>query len=256
MSVSFQCAGHHLGCAYHWLTPWFNVANLGKRTKNRVFGLYYRFFYRHIRTTFSVIPYVRQYSRTFARFLPKLLTVKKLASGQYAMDTTNAASGQFTFPDFIAKFPQVQMPIILGETTHHVFGKENEPLPLGMIQQFVYPIENIEETDEFTEYIPCFSIEGTGDFIAIVWWKAELLNYEYRLATFSLTGKLLSSRVIAYTRVQKGQVHRAVATIDTEWEINIAVGTTVDGNDVFDPSTTRTANLDLLANGQIIDYHG
>lgn len=172
------------------------------------------------------------------------------------MDTTNAAAGQYAFPDFVAKFPQVAMPVILGEETHHVFGMENEPLPLGMTQQFIYPIENIEETDEFTEYIPCFCIQDTGDFIALVWWKAELLNYEYRLATFSLKGELLSNRVIAYTRVQQGQVHRAVATIDEEWEINIAVGTSIDGNDRFDPSTTRTANLEILSGGQIIDYHG
>lgn len=163
---------------------------------------------------------------------------------------------KYTFPEFIAKFPQVSMPITLGEHTHHTFDKENEPLPHGMIQQFIHPAEGVDEDDEFTEYMPCFLIEGTGDFVAVVWWKASLLNYEYTLATFKPNGELLSKRVIAFTRVAKGQVHRGVATIDEDWEINIALGSTIDGNDYFDPTTTKTANLEIMENGQIIDYLG
>lgn len=165
-------------------------------------------------------------------------------------------SRQYTFAEFINKFPQVTMPVTLGEHTHHTFDQENETLPHGMIQQFIHPVEGVDEDDEFTEYMPCFSLSDTGDFVALVWWKAGLLNYEYTLATFKLNGALISKHVIAFTRVAKGQVHRAVATIDEDWEINIALGSTMDGNDYYDPTSTKTANLEILEDGHIIDYLG
>ena len=78
------------------------------------------------------------------------------------------------------------MPVTLGEDTHHVFSTENEPLSDAMIAQFIHPTEPVVSDDEFTEYVPCFAIDDTEQFIALVWWKATLLNYEYGLATFNM----------------------------------------------------------------------
>ncbi|MBL7807965.1 MAG: hypothetical protein JNN28_09135 [Saprospiraceae bacterium] len=156
------------------------------------------------------------------------------------------------FHEFLAKFPPIPMPATLGEDTHHVFGVENQPLSDALIAQFIHPTEETVADDEFTEYVPCFSIDNTEQFIAVVWWKAELMNYEYVLATFTDKGELISREVIAGTRVHNGQVTRAVAVINEEWEITIGEGTSPDGNQVFDPSTSRTRNLEILVNGQIV----
>lgn len=155
-----------------------------------------------------------------------------------------------TFPDFIARFPPVSMPVTLGEDTHHVFSTENEPLSDALISQFIHPLEAVAPDDEFTEYLPCFAIDDTDQFIALVWWKAELLNYEYVLATFSLKGKLIDHEVIAYTRVSDGKLHRAVVTINDEYEIIIIEGVS-DEMDIFDPTTSRTRHLEILASGEI-----
>lgn len=96
---------------------------------------------------------------------------------------------KLTFPDFVAKFPPVSMPATLGEDTHHVFSTENDPLSDELIAQFIHPTEEVVPDDEFTEYVPCFAINDTNEFIALVWWKAELLNYEYVLATFNPKGQ-------------------------------------------------------------------
>ena len=156
------------------------------------------------------------------------------------------------FHDFLAKFPPVKMPATLGEDTHHVFGTENKPLSEALISQFIHPTETVVADDEFTEYIPCFSIEGTEDFVALVWWKAELMNYEYVLATFNGKGELISRRVIAGTTVKDGLVTNSVALINEEWEITIGEGTSADGK-YFDPSSSRTRYMEIQINGVIVD---
>jgi hypothetical protein len=156
------------------------------------------------------------------------------------------------FPDFIAKFPPVSMPITLGSDDHHVFGTENDPLSDAFIAQFIHPLETVTPDEEFTEYIPCFGIADTEQFIALVWWKAELLNYEYILATFTLKGEIISHQVIAGTKVVDGKVYRAVATINEEYEIAIVEGVSDDGDKLFDPTSSNTRFLEIMINGEIV----
>ena len=144
------------------------------------------------------------------------------------------------------------MPATLGEDTHHVFSVENDPLSDELIAQFIHPTEEVTPDDEFTEYMPCFAIGNTKEFIALVWWKAELLNYEYVLATFDPKGQLIDREVIAYTRVEDGKVHRAVAAINSALEIAIALGTSSDDGDSFDPATSKTVEMEVLASGEIV----
>ncbi|MBL7781263.1 MAG: hypothetical protein JNM22_08590 [Saprospiraceae bacterium] len=159
---------------------------------------------------------------------------------------------RFIFPDFVAKFPPVPMPVTLGEDTHHTFGVENEPLPDAMIEQFILPAESSDAVlDEFTEYVPCFAIEDTEQFIALVWWKATLLHYEYYLATFTLKGELIDCKVIAQTNVVDNRVFRSVAHINEEYEITIGEGTSSEGGSHFDPTTSKTRFMEIMANGEI-----
>ena len=156
-----------------------------------------------------------------------------------------------TFADFVAKFPPVTVPITIGEGSHHSFGVENEPLSEAMITQFIHPALGTDMDDEYTEYVPCFAIDNTQGFIALVWWKAELLNYEYTLATFTAKGQLIDKKVIAYTRVGDGKIARGVVTINEEWELIIGEGVSSDGNQLFDPTTSSTRFLEIMANGEI-----
>ncbi|MEZ4894508.1 MAG: hypothetical protein R2778_16030 [Saprospiraceae bacterium] len=64
----------------------------------------------------------------------------------------------------------------MGKTPHHIFSKENDPLSDALISQFIHPLETIFPDEEMTEYVPCFGIADTEKFIALVWWKAELMN--------------------------------------------------------------------------------
>jgi hypothetical protein len=161
---------------------------------------------------------------------------------------TATPSPRVDFVDFVAKFPPIAMPVTLGEDTHHTFGVENEPLTQAMIEQFIGLTEPALD-DEFTEYIPCFGIDCDEQYIALVWWKAGLLRYEYILATFTEKGQLIAHRPIAYTEVMGQDIKRAVATIDQELTIHVAEG--MGHQDAFDPATSRTSQLDILPDGRI-----
>ena len=142
------------------------------------------------------------------------------------------------------------MPVTLGEDTHHTFGVENEPLSDAMIEQFILPTEPGAVLDEFTEYVPCFAIEDTEQFIALVWWKATLLNYEYFLATYTMKGELIDCKVIAKTTVEGDKVFRSVAHIDEEYEITIGEGVS-EGGSHFDPTSSKTRFMEIMVNGEI-----
>lgn len=157
------------------------------------------------------------------------------------------------FQDFLAKFPPVAMPVTLGEDTHHTFSAENEPLSAAMIEHFILPFEAGKEADEFTEYVPCFSLEGTEQFYALVWWKAELLNYEYVLTTFNLQGQPIGRQIIAGMHMADDKVYTAVANINEDWEIAIAEGVSADGNQLFDPTSSRIRHLEIMVNGAIVE---
>ena len=161
----------------------------------------------------------------------------------------------YAFHEFVAKFPIIPMPATLGEETHHVFSLENEQFPLDMIEQFILPTEEASlENEELVEYIPCFAIDQTEQFIALVWWKADLLAYEYVLATYTDKGQLISRKVIAFTKVIDGKINRAVATIDEDWVIFIAEGLAdaSRNKEVFDPTSSRTYEYEIMANGEIV----
>lgn len=157
-----------------------------------------------------------------------------------------------TFADFVAKFPPVSMPVTIGEDTHHTFSTENEPFTEAMIVQFILPTEGAAELDEFTEYVPCFAFEDTQNFVALVWWKAALLDYSYTLATFTMQGQLIGRQEIAHTRPTDSGISRAVVTINEDWELTIAEGSSTDGNLLFDPITMRTRYLEVMTNGEVV----
>jgi hypothetical protein len=158
----------------------------------------------------------------------------------------------YTFSDFVQKFPQVEMPVTLGEDSHHTFGTENETLPEEMIQQFILTVDGGSLDDELTEYIPCFAIQGTEHFIGLVWWKAELLSYSYWLATFKLSGELIDHQVIAFTRFGSDQIHRAVTTITEDLEIMAAEGISKGTLQQFDPTSSKMRHFEVMHNGQIV----
>jgi len=163
-----------------------------------------------------------------------------------------SAQQKVSFSSFIKMFPEVELPITLTDDLHHVFSKNNDPIPVPMIQAFLLDEEE-EQPDEFTEYIACFRLPKTEKFNAVLYWKAELLTYEYILVTYDKKGSQISKRVVAGTKAIDDTLERTVATIDEDWIIYCVRGVApADENKTFDPSSSQSLSLEILATGEII----
>jgi hypothetical protein len=157
----------------------------------------------------------------------------------------------FNFKDFLNFFPVVDLPVNLTDESIFAFQHENAPLPQAMINQFILPIEE-GSYDEYTEFVPCFQLHDTHQFSAIVYWKAQLLQYQYILATFDESYKFITSAVIAGTQSNGDQILQSVAHIDEDWIIHIVEGLQSANSSAYDPENSKNFNMEILATGEII----
>ncbi len=169
---------------------------------------------------------------------------------------------------FLKYFPEVELPILLGEDEHHTFSAENEMLPPDLVGKFLLQgeyefiplmqdaLEEVEEDDNaFIEYIPCFKLPDTDGFHAVVYWKADLLKYEYILNTFDLNGKSIAAHVVGGMKAEGNQVKQSVTHIQEDGFIYIAEGVAEYevGTTDFDALDGKTVRLELLNNGKILE---
>lgn len=169
---------------------------------------------------------------------------------------------------FLTYFPEIELPVLLGEEEHHTFSSENEVLPSDLVgkfllqgdYEFVPLATNIEgelneaAESEFVEYIPCFKLPDTENFHAVVYWKADLLTYEYVLNTFDNTGKSIAAHIIGGMKAEGNTVKQSVTSIQQDGFIYIAEGSAAyqAGTTDFDALDEKTIRLELLNNGKIL----
>lgn len=156
-----------------------------------------------------------------------------------------------TFNQFVQKFPEETLPISITEESAFEYSQENEPLPQKAIDDFILPME--EDTDDLTEFVPGFRIPGLKDIHAIVYWKAGLLNYQYVLATFEKSGKLIDRQVIAGTISDGHSIVRTVARIDEDMTIYMVSGMTEGSEEEYDASQSTAKEMELLPDGRMIE---
>ncbi|MBI1224113.1 MAG: hypothetical protein GC192_02650 [Bacteroidetes bacterium] len=156
-----------------------------------------------------------------------------------------------TFNQFLQIFPEEKLPISITEENASVFSVENEPLPHKAVEDFILPIE--PDVDEMTEFVPGFRIEGLKDAHAILYWKAGLLNYQYVLATFENSGKLIDRQVIAGTVSDGVSIVRTVARIDEDMTIYMVSGMAEGSENDYDADKSTARELELLPDGRMIE---
>ncbi len=157
---------------------------------------------------------------------------------------------KISFKKFLTIFPEIDLPITLTEADHIEYSRHNKPIPEPMIYEFLSSAND----DELTEYVACFQIPQTKGFHAIVYWKAGLMEYEYQMATYDLEGHLLDKHILAGVKSNGQTIVRSVATIESDWLINVVEGTEAikAKQTVFNPQTSQVHNLELTHNGEII----
>lgn len=155
-----------------------------------------------------------------------------------------------TFNQFVQLFPSEKLPISLTEESAFVFSQENEPLPQKAIDDFLMQLES--DADDLTEFVPGFRIEGLKDIHALLYWKAGLLNYQYILATFEKSGKLIDRQVIAGTVSDGRSIVRTVARIDEDMTIYMVSGMAEGSEEEYDASQSTAKEMELLPDGRMI----
>lgn len=156
------------------------------------------------------------------------------------------------FLDYLEIYPEIAPPLTLTDDSQIAFSKHNKPFKPLMIHKFLTLSEK-DTIDEFTEFVPCFRIPNTGDFYAVIYWKAGLMNYQYTLVTYDKKGKLVDKAIIAGTTSHNGEdLVRSVASIDEDWIITIVSGASIQGKDEFDPRLSKAFTLEILEGGKII----
>ena len=139
----------------------------------------------------------------------------------------------------------------MSEENTTYFSSANPPLSQDLIRRFIAQ-SNVEEDDEYTEYIPCCKVPNTDKMHASVYWKGGLLSYEFVLATFDKNGVLIDRKIIAGTKSDGKSIIRSVATIDENWIITVVVGQQDESQQFYDPSGSKNMTLELMASGEII----
>lgn len=158
------------------------------------------------------------------------------------------------FKDFLKLFPEIDLPVTLGEDTHHFFSSKNDPIPNLMIEHFIVPLEEKETIDELTEFVACFRLPNQEEYQAVVYWKAGLLNYQYLLATFGKDEKLIDKRVIGGTFYDGSQLTQSVATLEKNGQIIIASGQNDADQEHFEAAKSTAYRLQISTKGKIVNF--
>jgi len=145
-------------------------------------------------------------------------------------------------------FPKIDPPVTISEDVIVSFSAQNKPLPQKIIQE---TFSKWDQMDEFTELVPCFSLDTEADFHAIVYWKGSLLSYEYIIVTLDDEGHSISKKVIAGTLSNGQTVKRSVATIDEDLCIYSVVGESLVSQKNYNPTHSNAFKFELLPDGTI-----
>ena len=181
----------------------------------------------------------------------EIILKSRIISTFAAMEKNEQNKVKKGFEDFTKVFPEVELPVSLTEDTRHLFSMQNKPISDEMLATFIIPFEEEEAMDEFTEFMACFKLPGTGAFHALVFWRADLLNYQYKIITFDKNGAFINKRVIAGIYSDGEVVTQSVATIEPNMRILIASGQSLSSEHVFDAASSTTYQLELKIDGTI-----
>lgn len=164
---------------------------------------------------------------------------------------------KISLDEFLSFFPEVELPVVLTEESIHEINKRNKALPFAAINRYIKEWETSsdgeseEDADELIEYIACLQFDVAKNIKAIVYWKANLLSYEYYLLTINNKGKLLSSKVIAGLISNGTDIKRSAATIKEDLTIHIVTG---NEKDSFSPSESKSFYMEIMPEGSIVSF--
>ncbi len=160
---------------------------------------------------------------------------------------------QITFANFLNFFEPVELPFTITSDTQRVLSQHTDPLSASWMFNFV--LREDEVIDEYTEFMPCFSLTGLDDIIAIVYWESGLQGSTYYLTSFSKDGYLIDKNKIAGTNYDSDGLWQMVCTIGEDFTFSCVEGRLDEKGNSIPVSPDKSHHhtyQQLSADGEII----
>ena len=167
------------------------------------------------------------------------------------MDTTTP---RIRFSHFVEQFPELELPITLGEDTVRRISRETPPLPARMIEQFILPLEPTQVNDEFTEFIACLRLPEADNYVGLIYWRADLAQYHYTLVTLNpKTEEVIDRMILAGTSYDGEELTQTTAAITDALMIYQVSGQGGGKNFDYQASGSTARRFQVAASGKLIE---
>jgi len=160
---------------------------------------------------------------------------------------------RITFENFLNFFPPVELPYTITSDTQRLISLKNDPLSAEWMFNFVLGKDDV--IDEYTEYMPCFSLPDTKKFFALVYWEAGIEGSTYFLITYTKGGVIIDKSKIAGTKYQQDGLYQMVCTISPSWLFSCAEGRLDESGNaapISSEDTHRHTALQMTSEGEIV----
>lgn len=150
-------------------------------------------------------------------------------------------------------FPEIDLPITLTDDSLTHINATNDLIPEAVLQEIFSKYEN-DLSSEFLEIMPCFRINLKNEKVhAIVYWKGDLLKYEFILLTLTSTGDIIDKKSLCGTIIDGDLIKKSVATIDSEYGIQIIAGAYNSSISMgYDGNASQSFSMELLPTGEVV----
>lgn len=160
---------------------------------------------------------------------------------------------QIRFEHFLEQFPKLELPFTFSEEAVRTISRETPPISPRVIEQFILPIEP-GQADELTEFIACLRLPEADNYAGVIYWRADLAQYHYTIATFDLKTKELIQRMVIAGTSYDGQELTQTHAILTEALMIYQVSGQGTGQEYDYSAATSTARrFQLTDSGKIVE---
>ena len=158
---------------------------------------------------------------------------------------------RLTFDQFIDLFIEIELPFHISPETCDVFILENKLLTFDILEEFLPFL--VDDYSDIVEFVACMSFQMLNGIWVAVLWKADLLQHDYLLVTFSKTGTYIDHTRICGTDVVDGKVLQSAALVDEDYLIHVITGKNdvADGDMNYDASSSKVTYISVQDDGYI-----
>ncbi len=173
-------------------------------------------------------------------------------SGETHKHTTSIITpkSELRFEDFLNLFPPIELPFSITSDTERTIAKVHDPLHPAWVTRFLLDPENL---DEYTEFMPCFSIPNTEKFVGLVYWQASLEGSAYFLTTFSKSGNIIDQKIIAGTLYLKNAMVQMVCSIAEDWSILRSEAELTAQGEINKAVEPKTKFIQMTLEGELLE---